>query len=158
MSVMSQCYSIIINWGISSLGHGKEVVYGLNDVDKCYIYINWCTMFNFLDQTDLIPRCKFPLATKKDDVSLTKEFQHHMTKEHCKHGVFDQRKTINYSRKENVQTYSIMFRIMLMFHKKMWKFIVTKINSQHYHLVAHITKLTVQGGRVSMIICVLIQN
>ena len=35
---MSQCYYIIIDQGISKLGHGKEVVYGPNDVDKCYIY------------------------------------------------------------------------------------------------------------------------
>ena len=34
MSVMSQCYCIIIYRGISSPGNGKEVVYGLNAVDK----------------------------------------------------------------------------------------------------------------------------
>ena len=38
MSVMSQTYSIIIDWGISAPGHGKEVVDGLNAVDKSYIY------------------------------------------------------------------------------------------------------------------------
>ena len=38
MSVMSQCYSIIIDRGISSPGHGKEVVDGINAVDKRYIY------------------------------------------------------------------------------------------------------------------------
>ena len=38
MSVMSQCYSIIIDRGISAPGHGKEVVDGLNTVDKRYIY------------------------------------------------------------------------------------------------------------------------
>ena len=64
MSVMSQCYSVIINRGISSPGHGKEVVDGLNAVDKSYIYINLCLMFIFLDQTDLIPKCKFTLETK----------------------------------------------------------------------------------------------
>ena len=35
---MSQCYYIIIDQGMSEPGHGKEVVYGLNAVDKCYIY------------------------------------------------------------------------------------------------------------------------
>ena len=39
MSVMSQTYSIIIDRGISAPGHGKEVVDGLNAVDKRYIYI-----------------------------------------------------------------------------------------------------------------------
>ena len=38
MSVMSQCYYIIIYRGISAPGHVKEVVNGLNAVDKCYIY------------------------------------------------------------------------------------------------------------------------
>ena len=38
MSVMSQCYSVIIDQGISAPGHGKEVVDGINAVDKSYIY------------------------------------------------------------------------------------------------------------------------
>ena len=38
MSVMSKFYSIIFDWGISAPGHGKEVVDGLNDIYKCYIY------------------------------------------------------------------------------------------------------------------------
>ena len=40
MSVISQCYSIIIDIGISAPGNCKEVVDGLNSVDKRYIYIN----------------------------------------------------------------------------------------------------------------------
>ena len=39
MSVMSQWYSVIINRGIVASGHSKEVVYGINSVDKRYIYI-----------------------------------------------------------------------------------------------------------------------
>ena len=35
---MSHCYYIIIYRGISAHGHGKEVVDGLNSVDKRYIY------------------------------------------------------------------------------------------------------------------------
>ena len=38
MSVMLQCYSIIIDRVISAPGHGKEVVGGLNAIDKRYIY------------------------------------------------------------------------------------------------------------------------
>ena len=38
MSVMSQTYPIIIDRGISAPRHGKEVVDGLNAVDKRYIY------------------------------------------------------------------------------------------------------------------------
>ena len=64
MSVMLQCYSVIIDQGINAPGHGKEVVYGINAVDKSYIYINSCLIFNYLLITDLTPRCKFPLATE----------------------------------------------------------------------------------------------
>ena len=36
---MSPCYSVIIDRGISEPGNGKEVVDGINSIDKCYIYI-----------------------------------------------------------------------------------------------------------------------
>ena len=38
MSVLFQCYSIIIDQGISASGHGKKVVRGPNAIDKRYIY------------------------------------------------------------------------------------------------------------------------
>ena len=38
MSVMLLFYSDIIYCGITSPGHGKEVVGGINDIDKLYIY------------------------------------------------------------------------------------------------------------------------
>ena len=38
LSVMSQCYSIIIDRSIIAPGHGKEVVDGLNAFGKRYIY------------------------------------------------------------------------------------------------------------------------
>ena len=38
LSVLSQCYSIITDQGINATGNGKEVVDGLNDIDKRYIY------------------------------------------------------------------------------------------------------------------------
>ena len=37
MSVMLQCYSIIIDRGIIAPSHGKEVVDGINSIDKRYI-------------------------------------------------------------------------------------------------------------------------
>ena len=39
MLVMSQCYSVIIDRDISAPGHDKEVVDGINAVEKLYIYI-----------------------------------------------------------------------------------------------------------------------
>ena len=38
VSLISQTYSLIIDRGISAPGNGKEVVDGLNAVDKRYIY------------------------------------------------------------------------------------------------------------------------
>ena len=38
MSRMSKCYSVIIDGVISAPGHGKEVIYELNSIDKRYIY------------------------------------------------------------------------------------------------------------------------
>ena len=38
MSVLSQRHSIIFDRGISAPGHGKEVVDGLNYIDKGYMY------------------------------------------------------------------------------------------------------------------------
>ena len=40
MSVLYQCYSIIIDQGISAPGHGKKEVDVLNAIYKRYIYIN----------------------------------------------------------------------------------------------------------------------
>ena len=61
---------------------------------------------------------KMHTGNQRNDISLAKEFQQHLTKEHCKNGVFDQVPEKKDSRKENGQTGSIMFRIMLMFHTK----------------------------------------
>ena len=38
MSVISQCYSVIIDCDISAPGNGKEVFEGINVIDKGYIY------------------------------------------------------------------------------------------------------------------------
>ena len=38
MPVISQCYSVTIDSGISAPGNGKEVVDRINDIDKRYIY------------------------------------------------------------------------------------------------------------------------
>ena len=44
MSVLSQCLSLIIDRGISAPGHGKDVVDGLNSIDKRYMYQLMCTV------------------------------------------------------------------------------------------------------------------
>ena len=86
---MSQCYSVIIYWGISAPGHGKEVVDRLNAVDKRYTYqlvsnvqLPGSNIFDY--QMKMITR------NQNNDVNLAKELQKHPTKEHCKYGVIDQ--------------------------------------------------------------------
>ena len=91
---MSQCYSIIIDRGISALGHGKEVVDGLNAVDKRYIYQLMSTV-QVPGSIIFDSQIKMHTGTKKYDVSLAKEFKEHLEKEHRKYGAIDQGKTKN---------------------------------------------------------------
>ena len=77
MSVMSQCYSIIIDRVISAFVHGKELVDGINAVYKRYIYQLMSTVqlpgSNRFDyQMQMQP------GNQKYDVILAKEFQHHL--------------------------------------------------------------------------------
>ena len=97
---MYQCHSIIIDWGISALGNGKEFGDGLNDFDKRYIYQLIYTVklpgSNIFDS-----QIQMNTGNQKYYSSLAKEFKHHMTKEHRKNCVFGQRKYKNDSYKEN---------------------------------------------------------
>ena len=89
MSDMLQCYSIIIDRGISAPGHVKEVVVGLNSIDKLYIY-------QLMSNVQLLGSKTFDLhiamhaCTQKKDFSLAKQFQKHLSMDHRKHGVIDQ--------------------------------------------------------------------
>ena len=69
MSVMSHCYSNIIDRGISVLGNGKDVVDVLNAVDKRYIYQLMSTVqlpvSNIFDS-----QMKMHTGNQKYDVSL----------------------------------------------------------------------------------------
>ena len=77
---MSQCYSIIIDRGISAPWHGKEVVDGLNAVYKLYIYQLMSTV-KLTNTTIFDSQIQMNTGNQKYDVSLAKEFQHHLTKE-----------------------------------------------------------------------------
>ena len=83
MSVMSQCYSVIVDSGISAPVHDKEVDNGLNAIDKCYIYP---LMYNVQ-----LPRSKIfdshilmYYCTQDNDFSMDKKSQKDMSKEHHK--------------------------------------------------------------------------
>ena len=74
MSVMSQCYSIIIDRGIIAPGNCKGVVYGLNDVDKRYIY-QFMSTVQLPGSIIFYSQIQMHTGTENKDVSLAKEFQ-----------------------------------------------------------------------------------
>ena len=96
MSVLSQHHSIIFDRDIGAPGHVKEVVYGLNSIYKRYMYQLMYTVqlpvSKIFDSQILMHSC-----TPKKYVSMTKESQKHLYKEHCKHGVIDQEKYMKIS-------------------------------------------------------------
>ena len=77
MSVISQNYSLIIDRGISAPGHGKEVVDGLNDVDKRYIY-QLMSKFQLHGSIIFDSQIKIHTGTENKGVSLAKEFKYHL--------------------------------------------------------------------------------
>ena len=91
MSVMSLSYSIILDLGISAPRYGKEVVYGLNAVDKRYIYQLMSTV-QLPGSNRFDSQMQMHTGTPKYDGSLSTEFQNYLTKEHRKNIVFDQGK------------------------------------------------------------------
>ena len=78
---MLQCFSVIIDKGISAPGHGKEVVDGINDVDKCYIY-QLMSNVQLPGSKRFDPQMQMETDNQKNYVSLANEFQQHMTKEY----------------------------------------------------------------------------
>ena len=80
--------------GINAPRHGKEGVYGINDIDKQYIY-------------QLISNVQLPASicfdshivmhssTQNNDVNMAKESQKNLYKEYQKYGVIDQGKYKN---------------------------------------------------------------
>ena len=74
MSVVSQTYSIITYQGISAPGHGKEVVDGLNSVDKSYMY-QLMYKVQVPGSVRFDSQIKIHTGTENKDVSLAKEFK-----------------------------------------------------------------------------------
>ena len=88
---MLQCYSIIIYRGISAPGHGKEVVNGLNAVDKSYIY-QLMSKVQLPVSIIFYSQIQMHTETKIGYISLAKEFQEDLTKNHRKDVSIDQEK------------------------------------------------------------------
>ena len=88
---MSKTYSIIIDRGISAPGHGKEVVDGLNAVNKRYIY-QLMSKVQLPGSVKFYSQIKMHTVTENKDVSLAKEFKDHLEEDHRKNGAIDQGK------------------------------------------------------------------
>ena len=71
MSVISQTYSLIIDWGINAPGNGKEVVDVLNAVYKRYIY-QLMSKVQLPGSIRFDSQIKTHTGTEKKDVSLAK--------------------------------------------------------------------------------------
>ena len=71
---MYQCYAFIIDRGISAPGHYKEVVDGLNAIDKRYIY-QLMSNVQLLGSKTFDSQILIKYFTQNNDVSLAKEFQ-----------------------------------------------------------------------------------
>ena len=91
MSVISKTYSLIIYRGISAPAHGKEVVDGLNAVDKRYIY-QLISKVQLPGSVRLDSHIKMHTGTEKEDVSLAQEFKYNLEEEHRQNGAIRQGK------------------------------------------------------------------
>ena len=74
ISVILQCYSVIMDWGISSSGHGTEVVDILNYIDTHYIY-KLMSSVQLPGSKQFDYQMQVPTSIQNIDVSLDKEFQ-----------------------------------------------------------------------------------
>ena len=78
---MSQCYSVIIDWGIRAPNNGKEVVDGHNVVDKTYVNIyQLMSNVKIPGSNRFDSQIQIHIGNQNNDVSLAKEFQQHLTK------------------------------------------------------------------------------
>ena len=81
MSYMSQCYTVIIDWGICAPGHRNQVEDGLNAIDKRYIY-QLISNVQLSGSNIFDSQLQMHTGNQNKDVSLSKEFQQHLKKEH----------------------------------------------------------------------------
>ena len=77
---------------MSAPGHGKEVVDGLNDIDKRYIY-QLMYKVQLPGSVRLNSQIKIHTGTENKDLSLAKEFKYHLEEGHLQNGFIDKVKS-----------------------------------------------------------------
>ena len=141
---MYQCYSIIIDRGISAPKHGKKVLDGLNDVDKLYIYQLMST-FQLPESNRFDSQMQIHTVNQNYDTSLAQLFQHYLKNSTAeKLSLIRTNTKIFMERKWTDRKYHIQDNDD--FTHQDVKCIVTQNNSQHYRLVVHIPNLMAQEG------------
>ena len=88
---MSQTCSIVTDYGISAPGHGKEVVDGINGVDKRYIN-KLMSKVQLTGSVRFDSQIKMHTGNENKDVSLSHEFKNHLEEEHLQNCAIDQGK------------------------------------------------------------------
>ena len=145
MSVLSQFNSIIIDRGISAPGNDTEVVNGINVIDKRYIYQLMCNV-QLPVSKKIYSNILMHYCTQNNDVSLAKEFQKYISKEHHKHGVIDQ---VKYrKRASKIKWTDIEYHVQDnsdVAHKYMKMYCDTN-QFPSLAFVVHIRSLVAQGG------------
>ena len=73
---------------MSAPGHGKEAIDGINAIDKRYIY-QLMSNVQLPGSKRFDSQMQIHTSTQNNDVSLAKEFQQHLSKEHRQNGAID---------------------------------------------------------------------
>ena len=100
LSILSQACNIIIDRGASAPGHGKDVVDGLNDTDKRFIFKLMATV-QLPGSKGYGMQMLMHSTIHKYNISLALEFQKHLSNTSCKNRVIDQGKYIKWDIKQN---------------------------------------------------------
>ena len=91
ISMFSRAFSVIIYRGISTPGHGIEVVDVLNDIYKRFLFQSISTL-QLPGKKGYDTRMIMQTGTHTPGVSLSSEFQKHLSTVARKHGGIDQGK------------------------------------------------------------------
>ena len=91
MSMLLQDFSVIIDRGISTSGHGREVVNGHNAIGKIF-HLQLISTVKLQGAKSYDKIMVILTGTYTSDVSLARNFQKHLSNEAQKHGVLDQAK------------------------------------------------------------------
>ena len=76
--MLSQEFSVIIECGISAPGHGREVVDGLNAIEKWFIFQLISTV-KLPGATSYNTKMVMHTGTHRPEVSLASRFQNHLS-------------------------------------------------------------------------------